>query len=186
MTKLTPTKKQKIKELTGRIKNLQTQIIANNQAAGIDEFITVKVKKNQSRFERISVKDAHDKAVGHYFLLIDITAKKETVYLPISIASSQKATGFIYHIEGTSESSVSRASVTSRGEGVTQLTQGTIVYAKIPAGKTASFRLQIEINGNIAQQYKIVINRINYKLDPKEARYKQFLKEISSETLRLS
>ncbi len=184
MTKLSPTKNQQIKELNGRIKGLQTQVIANNQAAGIDEFIQIKVRKNQSRFERIRVKDANDKAVGHYFLLIDITAKKEAVYVPISIASSQKATGFMYHIEGTSESSISRANAEARGEGVTQLTQGTIIYAKIPAGKTASFRLQISINGKVAKQYKIVINRINYKLDPQDARYRQFLKEISAETLR--
>jgi len=181
-----PTKGQIVKGLKGQVKKLQSELIAVNKASGIDEYIHVKVQKTQSRFKRVRNPKGADKVVGAYLLVLDITAKKEIVHIPISIASGKKATGFIYQIEGTAEGSISTANVTSKGDGVTQLTLGTILYAKIPMGKTATFRIQVEIRGKIGKMYTVVINRIHYKLNLRDVRYKQYLKEISSNTLRFS
>lgn len=157
-----------------------------NKIEGKDENITVKVKKDQARFERVKVEGAKDKAFGNFFIAIDITSKKSDVFIPLSIASSQKPTGFMYLIEGTGEGSVSNADVTVRGDGVTQVTVGTLKYARIPATKTATFRIQITIKGKVGKTYKITITRINYKLALTDARYQQYLKPIVSDSVNLS
>lgn len=184
MKNTSPTKKQLVKNLKGQVTKLQSELTEVQKASGIDPYVTVKVQKSQSRFVRIKNPDGADRGVGNYLITIDITAKKEIVYIPVSIASGKKVTGFMYQIEGTAEGSITTADVTCRGEGVTQITLGTILYAKIPMGKKATFRIQAEIKGKIGKMYKIVINRINYKLDSRDARYKQYLKEISSDLLR--
>ena len=180
-----PSKEQRIEELLGQVAKLQAQLVKTKDQS-IDEYIQVKVQKSQSRFERIRNLKGADQGVGKYFLLIDIAAKKEDVYVPVSVASGKKATSFIYQIEGTAIGSISRASVTARGEGTMQITLGTILYCKIPAGKKAAFRIQIEIKGKIGKSYKIVINRINYKLNPSDTRYKRFQKEISTKLIRFN
>ncbi len=186
MAKTSTEKKKLLKELTTKLDGLQEQLAEANKKAGLDEYVQIKVKKNQARFDRIKTKDKPDRFEGKFFLLIDIKAKKETVFVPTSISSSRKPTGFMYHIEGTAEGSVSRASVSSRGEGVTQVTVGTLQYTKILAGKTASFRIQIEIKGKSAKIYNIVINRINYKLGLTDTRYQQYIKPIVSDKVKLS
>jgi hypothetical protein len=148
------------------------------------DVIQVNVKKSQAHFRRIRVVDAPDVGVGKYFIVIDITAVSQDVYIPISIASGKKVTGFVYQIEGTEKGSISTTDLSCDGDGVTQVTLGTIVYGKIPVGKTASFRIQIEIRGRVNHFYKIVINCINYKLSPTAARYEKFLKEISTKNLK--
>jgi hypothetical protein len=149
-----------------------------------DEHINIKVQKSQSRFKRVKNTDGADQGIGNYFLALDITAKKETIYLPISIASGKKPTGFVYQIEGTSEGKIVTTDISCRGEGITQIRIGTVLYCKIPVGVTALFRIQNEIKGKIGKTYKIVITRLNYKLDPNAARYKQFITEINSDNLR--
>jgi len=187
MAKTIKTNAQMLKTLNAQLKVLQAELLIANKAAGVDDYLTVKRTKNESRFERVRKKDEPDKAVGHYLLKLEITAKDQTVFIPLSIASGKKQTGFIYQIEGTGESSIVTAKVKSRGEeGVTQVTLGTIVYAKIPPQKTAEFTIQVEIRGRVGKVYKFLIHRINYKLAVTDARYNHYLKEIPSDTLKFS
>jgi len=186
MTKITKGNAQVLRTLNAQLKVLQAELAVANKAAGVDDYLSVKRTKNDSRFERVRKKDEPDKAVGHYLLKLDITAKAQAVFIPLSIASGKKQTGFIYQIEGTGESSIVTAQVKSRGEEVTQVTLGTIVYAKIPPQKTAEFTIQVEIRGRVGKVYKFLIHRINYKLAVTDARYNQYLKEIPSDTLKFS
>ena len=178
--------KQLLKELATQLKHLQEELIVANKAEGIDEYISVKLGKDQARFERIKVEGEKDKAFGKFFIIIEVTAKKSDIFLPLSIASGKKPTGFMYQIEGTGEGIITTADVTVRGEGISQVTLGTLLYAKIPVGKTATFRIQTTIRGKLGKTYKIILNRINYKLTLADARYQQYLKPIMSDSVKLS
>lgn len=149
-----------------------------------EEAIKVRLQKSQARFKRIRNPQGRDSGVGEFFLLADITAIRETVYIPVSIASGKKPTGFVYQIEGTAEGTISRADVSCEGKGVTQVTLGTILYSKIPKGATATFRILITIGGFAEESYGIVISRINFKRNPSDARYEKYLKEITTKTLK--
>ena len=92
----------------------------------------------------------------------------------------------MYQIEGTGEGIITTADVTVRGEGISQVTLGTLLYAKIPVGNTATFRIQTTIRGKIGKSYKIIINRINYKLTLQDPRYQQYIKEIVSDSVKFS
>lgn len=127
------------------------------------------------------LKDARGQ--GQFDLSLDVTCLQEAVYIPLSLASGKKSTGFIYQIEGTAEGAISTADIVCHGEGVTQITLGTLRYVKIPTGKTADFRFTFLIEGDYGKEYKIVINRINYKLDPRDARYKKFDVAFETKTL---
>lgn len=186
MPKTPDPSKKLLKDLSNQLKTLQDELAVANKAEGKDENITVKVKEDQARFERVKVDGEKDKAFGNFFMMIEITAKKSDVLIPLSIASSQKPTGLMYQIEGTGEGSVSNADVTVRGDGVTQVIVGTLNYAKIPATKTATFRIQTTIKGKAGKTYKITITRINYKLTLSDARYQQYLKPIISDSVKLS
>lgn len=150
----------------------------------IEESIEVRVQKTQARFKRVRNPKGRDSGIGDFFLLIEVTARQADVYIPLSIASGKKVTGFVYQIEGTAAGTISTASISVKGEGVTQVTLGTILYSKIPKGKTATFRILIEIEGRAEQSYKVVIGRIHYKHNPNDARYQRFLGEISSKTVQ--
>lgn len=186
MPKTSPTQKQKLKTLNTQLKSLQGELVTAKKLEGIDDYILLKVQKDKARFERIKTKGEADKGVGLFFIKIDIKAKAVDVFIPLSIASGKKVTGFMYQIEGTAEGGIATANVTCRGDGVTQVTVGTLLYAKIPAGKTATFRIQASIKGKIGKTYKIIINRINYKLALAETRYTQYIKEIISDTVKFS
>lgn len=149
-----------------------------------DELIAIKVEKSQARFKRIKVPGERDIGHGEFFLLLEITALEQDVYIPLSIASGKKVTGFIYHIEGTAEGNINTTNISARGDGITKITLGTLLYVKIPAGKTASFRMLIEIRGGVSKEFKAVINRINYKLAPSDARYKRLDLEINTKVLK--
>lgn len=170
-----------LKELEKRLTKLKSKLPPDKAK---DQHIEVKVEKSQARFKRIRRTDGEDIAAGEFFLLLNITALDVPVYIPISIASGKKPVGFIYHIEGTGEGQIDTTDISGRGEGVTKITLGTLLYAKVPAGKTADFRISVHIIGNFSKEYKIVINRINYKLDPQDARYQRYDEEISSETVK--
>jgi len=186
MEKRVPTKKQQLKVLNDRIDVLQTELRKQNKAAGIDDYVIVKRTKNQSRFERIRMRGESDRAFGHYFMVLEITARKDSVFIPLSIASGKKPAGFMYQIEGTGEGAIKNAKVTVRGEGVTQVTLGTIVFAKIPPGLTADFTIQAAVRGKTGKIYKLIIHRINYKLHVTDARYRDYIKEIHSDSLKFS
>lgn len=177
-------KKEAFKELQNRVEKLQSKPKTKKRAETNDDFIGIKVEKSQATFKRIKVPGERDIGHGDFFLLLEITALKEDIYIPLSIASGKKATGFIYHIEGTAEGTINTTNISARGDDITKITLGTLLYAKIPAGKTAEFRMLIEIRGGTSKEYKVVINRVNYKLDPSDARYKRFNVEINSKVLK--
>ena len=186
MEKPTTNKKKVLKELNSNLKRLQEELKEAKKQEGIDEYIEVRVKKDQAHFEREKNKGGGEKAAGKFLIVVEITAEKSTVFIPISISSGIKPTGFMYQIEGTAAGAITTASVTCRGDGVTQVTVGTLLYAKVPLGKTATFRIQTNIKGSFGKTYKIIINRINYKLALVDARYTQYLKEIVSDSVKLS
>ncbi len=149
-----------------------------------DAFIKIVVEKTEAHFSNAYDKNRSDKlGIGKYFLLIDVTAGNETLYIPTSIASGRKSTGFIYQIEGTAGGTAT-VDVTFKGEGTMIVTSGTISYCKIPAGMTARFKIVAQVTGSLGKSYKIVVSRINYKLNPNDMRYKRFLTEISTDTLK--
>ena len=186
MEKISAENKKLIKGLHAELKVLQEQLVQAHKLEGKDAYIDVKVKTNQARFKKIAKKGAEDKAFGHFLLEIDITAKQEGVFIPLSVASGKKTAGFMYQIEGTAPGSISTASIKVRGEGVTQVTLGTLLYAKIPATTTASFQIKATIRGTFKKRYKIVFTRLNYKLQLTDARYRQYLKEIHSDNVLFS
>lgn len=149
-----------------------------------DTPLQVVVQKSQARFKKIRDPEVRNTGLGEFFLLIDISALGKDLYIPLSIASGKKPAGFVYQIEGTSAASLSTTDISCSGKGVTQITLGTILYSRIPAGKTATFRILIEIRGTTGEAYRIVINRINYKFAPTDARYEKFLDELSTKTLK--
>ncbi len=148
--------------------------------------LEVRVQKKQARFRRVRESKGPDSGIGEFFLLLDVTAENADVYIPLSIASGKKPTGFVYQIEGTKEGTISTTSISCSGTGVTQITLGTILYCKIPAGKTASFRILIEMRGKAGSEYTVAITRIHYKHDPSTARYEKFEKTIPGQRLRFS
>ncbi len=146
--------------------------------------IEIRVQKRQARFKRIRNPQGPDMGVGEFFLLVEITAVQVAVYIPLSVASGKKPAGFVYQIEGTGEGAIATTDISCKGDKITQLLLGTIRYAKIPPGETATFRLLVDIKGKIGKEYTIVINRIHYKHDPSDARYQKFLEEINTPTLK--
>jgi hypothetical protein len=175
--------KKRLKELNAQLKTLQAQLAEAHKLEGKDAYIVVKVGKNLARGERIKKKDAPDTVLGNFYIEIEVKAKEEDVYIPLSIASGRKVAGFMYQIEGTAAGSIVTASVKVRGNGVSQVTVGTLRYAKILSGKTASFEIRAVIRGTYGKSYKIVFTRLNYKLRLADARYQQYLKEIHSKSV---
>lgn len=182
----TTVNKKLVKELTAQLKTLQEKLVQVNKREGKDSYLDVKIKKNQARFEKAIKNSAADTVVGKFYLEVQILAKKEVVYIPISIASGKKTAGWMYLIEGTAEGKVANADIKVRGEGVAQVTVGTLLYAKIPSGKTASFEIRATIRGKVGKTYKMVFTRVNYKLNLAETRYQQYQKELHTDTVTLS
>ena len=172
--------KKLLKELNAQIKVLQEKLAETQKLEGKDAYIDVKTRKSQSHFRGKKPKNFDDTVVGYFYLKIDILSKQRDVYVPISVATGKKTAGFMYQIEGTSEASVASAEVKTRGEGLSQITVGTIHYARIRAGQTASFDIKVTIRGRYGKSYKLVFTRLNYKLETSDARYQQYLKEINS------
>jgi hypothetical protein len=144
-----------------------------------DAYITIQEIHDLARVRKMPVRSSSLSISGNYALFIDVTATKETVFLPVSVASGRKSTGFIYYIEGNKVVS-SAAQITVKGDGITMVAAGTIPYCKIPAGRTAHFRIFAEIDSKLPKQYRLVVSRINYKLNPNDPRYKRLITEIST------
>ncbi|HVU80022.1 MAG TPA: hypothetical protein VHD37_01520 [Candidatus Paceibacterota bacterium] len=149
-----------------------------------DGHIFCTVQESQARLKRVHNPGGNDTGIGEFFIALDIIALQETVYVPISIASGKKPTGFVYQIEGTGEGSISTTDISCRGDGVSDITLGTLLYAKIPQGKTATFRISIQMKGNPSREYRILINRISYKLNPSDARYKKLDTALATKVLK--
>ena len=184
MKKTANDNKKILKDLNAELKRLQAELVKANKVEGKDPYIDVKVKKNQARFQRVKQKGVEDKAFGKFYIEIDIAAKQTEIFVPMSVASGKKTAGFMYQIEGTAEGSIVTTEIKVRGDGLSQVTVGTLLYAKIPAGKTASFQIQATIRGSFGKTYKIVFTRLNYKLQLADARYQQYLKAISSNSVK--
>lgn len=183
MQKISSENKKLIKGLSVELKTLQEKLIQAHKLEGRDAYIEVKIKKNQARFQRVKQKGVEDRAVGTFYIEIAITSKQQEVFVPVSIASGKKTAGFMYQIEGTAPGSLLTADVTVRGDGVSQVTLGTLLFAKIPMGTTATFRIQSTIRGKFGKSYKIVFSRLNYKLYLPDLRYQQYLKEVHTESV---
>ncbi len=186
MEKISAAKKQQIKDIEKELKELRAQLALAQKVAGVDDFINVKVEKNEGHFKRTRVKDGKDKAEGQYVIRIIVTAKQAAVYIPLSISSGKKTSGFMYVIEGTDEGQIVSAKVDGKGDKMTKITVGTILYTKIPAAASAEFRILTNIRGQLNHKYKVIINRINYKLDINDARYHSYIKPIVSDTVNFS
>lgn len=179
-------KKKLIKELNARIKVLKSQLEKAEVLEGKDAYIEVKVKMNQARFQKVVKRGEEDKALGKFFLQLDITAKQQDVFFPLSVASGKKTVGFMYQIEGTAPASIVTANVEVQGSEVTRVKIGTLLFAKIPTHKTVTFRIQTVISGNFNKKYKLVFGRLNYKLNLTDTRYRQYLKAIHSDEVSFS
>jgi hypothetical protein len=186
MAKLTKADRSKLSNMKAVLKSLQTQLATAKKVEGLDEYIAVKGGDFRTGFERTKVESGPDKAIGRFQFVIAITAKQTPVYIPLSITSGKTVSGFMYHIEGTGEGSVATASVDIKEKGVTRVSVGTLQYAKIPAGTTAIFRLDITIRGQVGKKYSLVVDRINYKLAHTDPRYQQYLKPIVTKMLKFA
>ncbi len=146
-----------------------------------DAYITVQETHDLTRVRKLPGSRGSLSVSGSYVLFLDVTADKETIFLPVSIASGRKSTGFIYYTEGAKVVG-SNAEITVSGDGITMVASGTIPYCKIPVGKTAHFKIFADVDVESTRQYKFVISRINYKLNPNDARYKRFITEIGTDS----
>ncbi len=155
---------------------------AGNKQAG-DGHVFFKVKESKAFY--VKERDEEGNAVSHgqFTLYLDVIALQQTLYIPTSLASGKKPTGFVYQIEGTAPGQIHTTEVSCKGDGISQVTLGTLLYTKIPQGKTATFRIYVDMKGSLNKTYKIIINRINYKFDPSDARYKRFDVEIASKSV---
>lgn len=186
MEKTPAQKKKLLKELNAQIKVLQEKLVQAKKLEGKDPYIDVKVEMNQASFRGAKPKESGDTVVGNFLVKIAVTAKQGEVFVPVSIASGKKVAGFMYQIEGTAEGSVATADIKVRGDGVLQVAVGTLHYAKIEAGQTATFEIRATVRGKYGKSYKIVFSRLNYKLHLADARYQQYLKEMHSKKVTFS
>lgn len=147
--------------------------------------LTVHVVKRNAHMRRVPGVHGAEAVKGTFLFVLEITAPVQAVYIPLSAASGKKPAGFVYQIEGTAEGAISTTDVSSKGEGVTQVTSGTLLYGKIPAGKTATVRVVIEMRGRVGKEYSIIIDHINYKGDPNDARYQKYETPLVSEVGKL-
>jgi hypothetical protein len=161
---------------------MKTSLTEEVTQAG-DGHVYVEVKESGANFLRKSDSKGHPIGHGEFFLRFTVIALQQAVYIPLSLASGKKPTGFVYQIEGTAPGSIDTTDISCLGDGVTKITLGTLLYAKIPQGSTANFRIVVDMKGEIGKTYRIVINRINYKLNPTDARYKKLDTAIGTKTL---
>jgi hypothetical protein len=177
----------RIKELQAELATLQKEAAKREHATDATlHSITARTVKNQARFVRIRRKDAEDTAVGKFYLEVAVTAGNQDVFIPLSIASGKKVAGFMYQIEGTAGASIITTEIKVRGEKVTEVTLGTLHFARIAANSNATFFIQVEIKGNFGKSYRIVFTRVNYKLHLQDARYQQYLTPIPSKSVKFT
>lgn len=142
--------------------------------------VVIKVKDQQVSARRIPDPTKQDSVHGKFWFTIDITALAKDVYVPLSVASGKKPAGFMYQIEGTAPGTIKSTDISCKGDGILQVMHGTILYAKIPAGKTAMFKLRIEMRGALGKTYGITIYQIQYKWYPTDTRYQKLAQAIRS------
>lgn len=155
--------------------------MANTQKT---EHIEVKLIKTDETYKKsMDIKQRGELGIGRYAIVLSVTALKEALHIPASVGTGRVSTGFVYVIEGTEKGKTASAEISCRGEGVATVTSGSISYWKIAPGKTAQIKLYIQIKGARIGTYQIVVNRINYKLNPSDMRYTRFLTDIRTGVL---
>lgn len=184
MKKLTSPERRQLKDLGNKVKQLQKELVVAKRVEGIDSFLGVKVGGTKLKFVRTKVETGPDKAVGEFHFTLELQAKLTPLYIPLSIASGKTVAGFMYQIEGNGESSVASGSVEVRTRGLTQVSVGTLKYLVVPKGKSAEVDLVVSVRGKVGRTYRIVVNRINYKLATADPRYQQYLKPLGSKSMR--
>jgi len=148
--------------------------------------MSVRVVRTQSHFysKKLPRQSEYEgKGLGTYFLLFEITAGPDALFIPISIATGRKSAGFLYVVEGTGIGEPTVAIMGKGGKEVTTVSSGSIVYTKIPEGKTATFVVQAEIIGQIERSYRVLVSTISYKTNPNDFRYKKFQADVSTDML---
>ena len=148
--------------------------------------MTVRVVRTQSHFYKDKLPRQEEyagKGLGVYFMLFEITAGPDALYIPISIATGRKSAGFLYVVEGTGVGTPTVALLGKGGKDVTTVSSGTIVYTKIPQGKTATFVVNAEVIGQVERSYRVLVSTISYKTNPNDLRYKKFQVDIGTDTL---
>lgn len=141
----------------------------------------------QKNFKKVHDTEGNVSGMGQFLFHLEITAVEETLYVPLSISSGKKPTGFVYQIEGTGESGIVTTDISLRDvkeSAVTQILLGTIAYVEIPKDMAATFRIRIDFEGKLGEEYAISITHIDYKYDPSDARYQKYAEEIRTDTLR--
>lgn len=182
-TNAATTNGQLIETLKSRVKDLKSELGSLRKAAGADEYALIHTQKTDEYFNKSRSIKGPDTSFGKYFLMLEVTARKETIYLPISIGSGKVSTGFVYQVEGTAKGK-GTAEISSKGTGILKVTAGSIVYAKIPAGKLGTFKMVVEVTGARGKEYRVAITRVNYKLNPNDSRYKRLVLEVPTKTLK--
>ncbi|HEY0948029.1 MAG TPA: hypothetical protein VGE53_00855 [Candidatus Paceibacterota bacterium] len=140
--------------------------------------LAVKVTEIKESARRMPNPDGPDPVIGKFWFTLDVTALTRDLYVPVSISSGKKPTGFSYLIEGTVPGSIKTTDISCKGEGVTQITHGTIIYAKIPKGFRATFSIRIEMRGTLGKSYRTVLYQMQYKLSPTDTRYQKLPLDI--------
>lgn len=158
----------------------------SSKVGSTQTHILVKVRDTKESSRRERDPDGPDPVTGKFWFDIDITAIEKDIYLPLSIASGKKPTGFVYQIEGTAQGSILTTDIKCKGSGITQITLGTLLYCRIPAGMTGTFSIRVEMRGQLGKSYRVAIRQINYKLDPGDARYQKSSQDIYAKMLKFS
>ncbi len=186
MKRLSPSERAIISDMKTKLKILEHDLLLAKKREGIDDYLTVRVVGTKFHFTRTKIEAGPDKAVGEFRIVLELTAKQAALYVPLSIASGKTVAGIMYQIEGTGESTVANAGVEIRTRGLTQISVGTLRYLVIPKGKTAELELVVTVRGKVGKNYRIVLNRLNYKLATADVRYQQYLKPLGSKSMRFA
>lgn len=148
--------------------------------------LSIRIIRSQSHYYETKLprqEEYRGKGLGVYFLLFEVIAGLDAIYIPLSIATGRKSAGFLYVTEGDGKGVPSVALVSEGGEGVTTVSSGSIVYVKIPQGRSARFRMNGEIIGTEGVGYRILLTVLSYKTNPNDFRYKKFLIDLGTELL---
>lgn len=149
-----------------------------------DGALSITVHKTDAHFSEAYDSNRKDRVgYGKFLTVLQVTAIKHTVYIPVSIGSGRVSTGFVYQIEGSDIGS-GTASIRSEGEKLTLVTAGSIKYCKITPHSSVTFKVFVHVTGTMKKEYSVNIARVNYKFNPNDTRYKRFLTEISTKRIK--
>jgi len=173
-----------INTLLKQIQILQQQLILLQKDNKVDdesekvETISIKPGKTYESYRNGHINGVGSIRQGKYNIAFSVTSGDETLYVPTSFGSGT-TTGIVYEIEGSGEAEVT-STVTCKGDGIKTSRVGSVLFCKIPPGKTADFKIVAQIAGEKGDEFSFVINRINYKTDPNRAKYTAYKTDMST------